>query len=140
MTGCQHDFFHGSTEGPLPVGGQGSRTAPRPGWAAACAVPSRSAAASRAFWPVCDIRAAIRPATSGVLNDVPLHCASPVNVPVVPMRSGSMYGYEPSGKALIRSTPGANTSTQPPKLLNGASPTPSWFSAPTATDGPNPAG
>jgi len=55
----------------------GSRTAPTPGMAWARASASSASAACRPFSPVRDIRAAIRPVTMGVENDVPLHLAMP---------------------------------------------------------------
>ena len=56
-------------------------TAPTPGSAAERAPARRAAAASRPFSPVRDMRAAIRPATTGVENDVPLQRAMPSNCP-----------------------------------------------------------
>jgi hypothetical protein len=56
---------------------RGNRTAPTPGMAWACASASRAAAACWPFSPVRDIRAAIRPVTTGVEKDVPLHLARP---------------------------------------------------------------
>jgi hypothetical protein len=56
---------------------QGSTTGPTPGMARDRASASTEAAAWRALSPVRDIRAAMRPVTMGVENDVPLHFAMP---------------------------------------------------------------
>ena len=54
------------------------------------------------------------PVTIGVENDVPLHCAMPVNVRTSPAYGAIWQVYEPVAKALTRFSPGAYTSTQPP--------------------------
>jgi hypothetical protein len=55
----------------------GSKIGPTPGIAADLASASSDAEASWPFSPVRHIRAAIRPVTTGVENDVPLHFAIP---------------------------------------------------------------
>jgi hypothetical protein len=53
------------------------------------------------------MRAAIRPATTGVENEVPLQRAMPKNCPSGRGSGGSWYVYVPTGKALMRFCPGA---------------------------------
>lgn len=81
-------------------------------WAWACA--SSAAAACGPFSPVPEMRAAIRPETIGVENDVPLHRHMPSKLRHWPVFGGSSHWYAPVANALTRPSPGAKTSTQDP--------------------------
>ena len=77
--------------GPHNWPGRGRAPAPTPGIAWLLANRSSESAACWAFSPVWDIRAAISPATSGVLNDVPLQLAIPWNCRRSPTLGGSVH-------------------------------------------------